>query len=158
MNAKEPIFNLITIVLFIEVFNNILRLFDLRANDSMDKSKLENTDNCIVNIAENSPIDRINVRECYLKDNFSNLSPRKVPSFLDSDVFYRFGLSIEWTGFRLTARDKASPSSSSTIRASLVLFGTTMLANICITPTLFIQEVSVQKIGHAMTGGYFRDL
>lgn len=159
MIGKEPIYNLIMKILSINAFNNILHWIDLRASDSMDKSTVENTNNCIVNIAENSPIESMNMQERNFKDKFSNLSPRKGP-FLYSDVFYRFGLSIKRTGFRLTAQDKASPGSFSTsICASLVLFAITMLAKIC-TPTDFISTGSryfTNKMDHAMTGGYFHD-
>jgi hypothetical protein len=159
LNGKEPIYNSIIEILSINAFNNnILRWIDLRANDSVDKSTVENTNYCIVNIAENSPIDRMNVQERYLKDNFSNLSPRKGPCLLDSDVFYRFGLSIKRTAFRLAARDKASPGSfSSSICASPVLFAITMLAKICPPPD-FISPGSrffTNKMDHAITGGLF---
>ena len=53
----------------------------------------------IDNIAENTPIDRMNVQERYFEDNFSNFSPKKAPHHLDSDVFYCLGLSIKQTGF-----------------------------------------------------------
>ena len=162
MNGKEPIYNSIIESLSINAFNNnILRWIDLRANDSVDKSTVENTNCCIVNIAENSPIDRMNVQERYLKDNFSNLAPRKGPYILDLDVFYRFGLSIKRTAFRLAARDKASPgsfpSSSFSILDSPVLIAITMLAKICPPPD-FISPGSrffTNKMDHAMTGGLF---
>ncbi len=161
MNRKEPRYNLIIRILSIYIFNSTLRWIDLRACDSMDKSTIENTNHRIVNIAENSPIERMNVQGRYLKDNFSNLSPRKAPSLLDSDVFYRFGPSIKRTAFRLAARDKASPgsfpSSSFSILDSPVLIAITMLAKICPPPD-FISPGSrffTNKMDHAMTGGLF---
>ena len=77
MIGKEPPYNLIIRILSISAFNIILRWIELKANDSMNNSILENTNNCIVNIAKNSSIDRINVKEYQFKNNFSNLSPRK---------------------------------------------------------------------------------
>jgi hypothetical protein len=95
----EPIYNLIIRILSMNEFNTILCWIELKADDSTDNSTIENTNNCIENIAENSPIDRMNVRERYFKDNFSNFSPKKAPHLLDSDVFYRFGPSIKQTRF-----------------------------------------------------------
>jgi hypothetical protein len=99
LHGKEPIYNLIIKILSINEFNIIIRWIDLKPNDSMDNSTIENTNNCIDNIAENSPIDRMNVRERYFKDNFSNFSPKKALRLLDSDSFYRFGLYVKRTGF-----------------------------------------------------------
>ncbi|VVB65073.1 Uncharacterised protein [uncultured archaeon] len=99
MHGKEPIYNLIIKILSINEFNIIIRWIELKANDSMDNSTIENTNNCIDNIAENSPIDRMNVRERHFKDNFSNFSPKKALRLLDSDLFYRFGLHIKRAGF-----------------------------------------------------------
>jgi hypothetical protein len=124
----------------------------------MDKSTVENTNHCIVNIAENSPIDRMNVQEHYFKDNFSNLSPRKEPSLLYSDVFYRFGLSIKRTGFRLLAQDTTSPGSfSSSICASPVLFAITMLARYALhlTSSLHVVVTLQTKWITPRFGGYF---
>lgn len=99
MHGKEPICNLIIKILSINEFNITIRWIDLKANDSMDNSTIENTNDCIDNIAENTPINCMNVQEHYFKDNFSNFSPQKALSLIDPDVFYRVGLYIERTGF-----------------------------------------------------------
>ena len=96
MHGKEPIYYLIVEILFVNVYNAILCWIDLKANDSMDKSTIGNTNNCIESIDEGSPIDLRNVREHCFKDNSS---PRKAPTLLDSDVFCRFGLSNERIDF-----------------------------------------------------------
>ncbi len=88
MHGKEPIYNLIIEILSINAFNNnILRWIDLRANDSVDKSTVENTNYCIVNIAENSPIERMNVQERYLKIIFLIYPPEKGPAYLIQTSF-----------------------------------------------------------------------
>ena len=99
MNGIEPIYNLILKILSMKEFNIIICWIDLKTNDFTDNSTIENTTNCIDNIAENTPIDRMNVQERYFEDNFSNFSPKKAPHHLDSDVFYCLGLSIKQTGF-----------------------------------------------------------
>ena len=96
MHGKELIYYLIVEILSIDVYNAILRCIDLKANDSMDKSTIKNTNSCIESSDENSPIDLMNVREHCFKDNSS---PRKAPTLLDSDVFCRFGLSNERIDF-----------------------------------------------------------
>ena len=79
MNGIEPIYNLILKILSMNEFNIIICWIDLKTNDFTDNSTIENTTNCIDNIAENTPIDRMNVQERYFEDNFSNFSPKKAP-------------------------------------------------------------------------------
>jgi len=95
LHGKEPIYHLIVEILSINVYNYILRWIDLKANDSMYKSTIGNTNSCIESIDENSPIDLMNAREHCFKDNSS---PRKAPKLLDSNVFCLFELSDERTG------------------------------------------------------------
>jgi hypothetical protein len=72
----EPIYNLIIRILSMNESNTILCWIDLKTNDSTDNSTIENTNNCIDNIAENSPINCMNLQEIYFNDNFF---PKKAP-------------------------------------------------------------------------------
>jgi hypothetical protein len=95
LHRKETIYYLIKEILSIDVYNYIFRSIDLKANDSMYKSTIQNIDSCIESIDENFPIDLMNVRDHCFKDNSSS---RQEPKPLDSNVFCQFGLSNERTG------------------------------------------------------------
>jgi len=71
LHRKEAIYYLIKEILSIDVYNYIFRSIDLKANDSMNKSTIKNTNSCIESIDENFPIDLMNVRDHCFKDNSS---------------------------------------------------------------------------------------
>jgi hypothetical protein len=95
LHRKEAIYYLIKEILSIDVYDYIFRSIDLKANDSMNKSPIKNTNSCIESIDENFPIDLMNVRDHCFKDNSS---PRQEPKLLDSNVFCQFGLFNKRTG------------------------------------------------------------
>jgi hypothetical protein len=83
LNGIEPIYNLIIdnliiCILSINEFDTIFSCIDLKANYSMENSTIENTNNCIDNIADKSPINCINFQEIYFSDNF--FSKKSAPS------------------------------------------------------------------------------
>jgi hypothetical protein len=133
LQVEEPIYDLMVRILYSNVFNIIPRRIDLAVNDWIDNSTIGNTNICIGNVAENSPIDPVNLRERYFEGDFS---PKKAPQLLDSDVVYRYGQSPEGTGSFRQPRIWLHPiSSSHLIYARQVLLSTTAPGKICIIPT-----------------------